>query len=101
MFDEEGSKNFSKANPERQCGVIKRVWKAKRIVQVEWADGTTWINDGKQLRLEKPKMNVAFVITCDGSGAEGWRKPDGQKVLAKGLLSCSSASGLAQMGLRC
>jgi hypothetical protein len=64
LFDEEGSKNFSKANPERQFGVIKRVWKAKKIVQVEWTDGTTWINDGKQLRIEKPKNNVAFVITC-------------------------------------
>ena len=64
LFDGQKPGSFSKANPERQFGVIKRVWKKKKIVQVEWADGTCWVNDGKELRIEKPKGNVSFIITC-------------------------------------
>ncbi len=35
LFDGKKPGSFSKANPERQFGVIKRVWKKKKIVQVE------------------------------------------------------------------
>jgi hypothetical protein len=64
VFDGSEPGSFSKDNPKRQFGVIKRVWKKKKIVQVEWTDGSSWLNDGKQLRIEKPKGNVAFIITC-------------------------------------
>ena len=64
LFDGDKPGSFSKENPERQFGIVKRVWKKKRVVQVEWNDGSTWINNGDQLRLEKPKGNVAFIITC-------------------------------------
>jgi hypothetical protein len=64
LFDGDDPGSFSKENPERQFGNIKRVWKAKKVVQVEWADGTCWVNNGEHLRLEKPKANVAFIVTC-------------------------------------
>jgi hypothetical protein len=64
LFDGDKPGSYSNENPERQFGVIKRVWKAKKICQVEWADGTTWTNDGRHFKLEKPKGNVAFIITC-------------------------------------
>jgi hypothetical protein len=64
LFDGDDPGSFSKENPERQFGIIKRVWKAKKIAQVEWADGSHWINNGEHLRLEKPKANVAYIITC-------------------------------------
>jgi hypothetical protein len=64
LFDVDDPESFSEENPERKFGNIKRVWKAKKVVQVEWADGTRWLNNGDQLRLEKPKADVAFIITC-------------------------------------
>ena len=64
LFDGAKPGSYSKENPERQFGVIKRVWKAKKKCQVEWADGTTWVNDGRHFKLEKPKANIALIITC-------------------------------------
>ncbi len=35
LFDDDKPGSFSKENPERQFGIVKRVWKKKRVVQVE------------------------------------------------------------------
>ena len=64
IFDGDKPGSYSKDNSDGQYGVIIRVWKAKKICQVEWADGTKWVSDGQHFRLEKPKRNVAFIITC-------------------------------------
>jgi hypothetical protein len=36
IFDGDKPGSFSRENPERQLGVIRRVWLDKDIVEIEW-----------------------------------------------------------------
>jgi hypothetical protein len=82
VFDGDNPGSFSKSNPERQLGTVARVWAGRKIAQVEYADGSKWMHRYDQLRIEKIKMDAAFMMTImivnaikapkDPLDKEGW-----------------------------
>ena len=82
IFDGKVPGSFSKTNKERQFGIVKRVWAGKRIAQVEWLDGSKNIVRYSELRIEKLKVDAAYMVTVmivnalkapkDPLDKEGW-----------------------------
>ena len=73
IFDGTVPGSFSSANPERQYGVVTKVWskkkKRERIVQVKWAGGESCRIGASDLRLEKAKLtgvNILTVLIAEG-----------------------------------
>ncbi len=63
IFDGNEPGSFSKDNPERQLGTIVRVWEGRTLVQVEWINGSRNLCRYDQLRVEKLKVDAAFMVT--------------------------------------
>jgi hypothetical protein len=63
IFDGCKPGSFSKDNPERQLGTIIRVWEGRKLAQVEWIDGSKNLCRYDQLRVEKLKVDAAFMVT--------------------------------------
>ncbi len=63
MFDGEVPGSYSKKNPERQFGTIDMIWPKRNLVRVEWIGGTNNLCKVEDLRLEKIKVNAAFIVT--------------------------------------
>jgi hypothetical protein len=82
IFDGGKPGSFSKDNPERQLGNIVRVWEGRKLAQVEWNDGSRNLCRYDQLRVEKLKVDAAFMVTLmmvnalkrpkDPLDKEGW-----------------------------
>ena len=62
LFDGNKPGSFSKDNPGRHLGVIKKTWPERKIVEVEWLDGSLNKCDAKDLRLERPKMTALLIL---------------------------------------
>ncbi len=62
VFDGKKPGSFSKKNPGRQFGVVKDIWLEKKVVEVEYLDGSKFKHDMKQVRLEKPKTTALLII---------------------------------------
>ena len=63
IFDGREPGSFSKANPERQKGIIVKIFKKQRIAQVEWLDGSRDLVKWRDLRIERLKADAAFFVT--------------------------------------
>jgi hypothetical protein len=63
IFDGDKPGSFSRENPERQLGVIRRVWLGKDVVEVEWLDGSKNLVKIKDVRIERPKATAAMILT--------------------------------------
>jgi hypothetical protein len=61
-FDGQRPGSFSKANPERQLGVVVNIWPEKKKVEIEYLDGSKFVHDFKRVRLEKPKMTALLIL---------------------------------------
>jgi hypothetical protein len=82
VFDGDKPGSFSKSNPKRQLGTVARVWAGRKLAQVEYADGSKWMHRYDQLRIEKVKVDAAFMVTVmivnslkspkDPLDKEGW-----------------------------
>jgi hypothetical protein len=62
IFDGDKPGSFSKDNPERQLGTIVRVWEDRKLPQVEWIDGSKNLYRYDQLKIEKLKVDAAFMV---------------------------------------
>jgi hypothetical protein len=63
IFDGDSPGSYSKVNPDRQKGTIIKIFKKKRVAQVEWIDGSKNIVKLRDMRIEKIKVNAAFFVT--------------------------------------
>jgi hypothetical protein len=82
VFDGDNPGSYSKSHPERQLGTVARVWAGRKLAQVEYADGSKWMHRYDQLRIEKIKVDAAFMVTVmivnalkvpkDPLDKEGW-----------------------------
>jgi hypothetical protein len=63
LFDGKKPGSYSKDHPERQFGTVVKVWVRKQIAQVEWLDGSKNIVRYNDLRIEKIKVDAAFMVT--------------------------------------
>ena len=63
IFDGNKPGSFSKENPERQKGTVIKIFKEKRLAQIEWLDGSKDIVKLRDLRIERLKVNAAFIVT--------------------------------------
>ena len=81
-FDGKTPGSYSKNNPERCFGIVKKVWTKKRLALVEYDDGSKYLHKYEQLRIEKVKVDAAFMVTImimealkktkDPLDKEGW-----------------------------
>jgi hypothetical protein len=62
LFDGSKPGSFSKDHPGRCLGIVKRIWPDKKIVEIEWLDGSKNMVKARDLRLEKPKMTALLII---------------------------------------
>ena len=82
LFDGKVSGSYSKQHPERQFGNVKRVWAGKKLAQIEWIDGSKNLVRFDDIRVEKVKVDAAFIVTVmmmnqpkapkDPLDKEGW-----------------------------
>jgi hypothetical protein len=63
IFDGDNPGSYSKVNPERQKGTIIKIYKDRRVAQVEWIDGSKNIVKLRDMRIERVKVNAAFFVT--------------------------------------
>ncbi len=63
IFDGKTPGSFSKDNPDRQMGTVVRVWSGRKLAQIEWTDGSKDLCRFDQLRVERLKVNAAFMVT--------------------------------------
>ena len=69
IFDGTEPGSFSSANPNRQFGVVTKVWARRKIVQVKWNDGESYRHGTGELKLEKAKLteaNILAVLIAEG-----------------------------------
>ena len=62
-FDGKEAGSYSADNPERCHGVVCQVWAGKKLAQVEYSDGSKYLHKFEKLRMEKPKVDAAFMVT--------------------------------------
>ncbi len=62
LFDGKKPGSYSKDNPERQFGNVKRVWAGRKLAQIEWLDGSKNLVKFEDLRVEKLKVNAALIV---------------------------------------
>jgi hypothetical protein len=82
LFDGKKPGSYSKDNPERQFGNVKRVWAGRKLAQIEWLDGSKNLVKFEDLRVEKLKVDAALIVTImmmeslkapkDPLDKEGW-----------------------------
>jgi hypothetical protein len=63
LFDGKEPGSFSKNNPDRQYGTVKRVWAGRRLAQIEWIDGSKNLVKYEDLKVEKIKVDAALMVT--------------------------------------
>jgi hypothetical protein len=63
MFDGNEPGSYSNDHPERQFGTVLRVWARKQIAQIEWLDGSKNMIKINDLRMERVKVDAAFLVT--------------------------------------
>jgi hypothetical protein len=63
LFDGNEPGSFSATNRERQFGTVLRVWPAKKLLQIEWLDGSKNIVKLEDVRTEKVKVDAAMMVT--------------------------------------
>jgi hypothetical protein len=83
-FDGKEPGSYSADNPNRCHGVVCQVWAGKKLAQVEYSDGSKYLHKFEKLRMEKPKVDAAFMVTVmivnslkapkDPLDKEGWPK---------------------------
>jgi hypothetical protein len=74
LFDGAKPGSFSKLHPERQYGVVTNLWREKKIVEVEYLDGSRFRHAFRQVRIEKPKTKALLILQVQK--AEGFKKED-------------------------
>ncbi len=70
LFDGNQPGSFSKDNPKRQFGNVKRVCAGRKLARIEWLDGSKNLVKFEDLRVEKLKIDAAFIDNHDDGGAE-------------------------------
>ena len=63
LFDGKKPGSYSKDNPDRQYGTVRRVWAGRRLAQIEWIDGSKNLVKYEDLRVEKIKVDAALMVT--------------------------------------
>ncbi len=62
LFDGKEPGSYSKDNPKRQFGNVKRVWAGRKLAQIEWLDGSRNLVKYEDLRMAKVKVDAAFIV---------------------------------------
>jgi hypothetical protein len=83
-FDGKEPGSYSKQNPGRCFGIIKQVWAGRKLEQVEYDDASKYLHKYEQLRVEKLKVDAAYMVTVmivnalkapkDPLDKDGWPK---------------------------
>ncbi len=63
IFDGNKPGSYSKEHPERQFGTVLKVWARKQTAQIEWLEGSKNMVKYNDLRVEKFKVDAAFIVT--------------------------------------
>jgi hypothetical protein len=63
LFDGKKPGSYSKDNPDRQYGTVRKVWAGRRLAQIEWIDGSKNLVKYEDLRVEKIKVDAALMVT--------------------------------------
>ena len=84
LFDGKRPGSFSKTNPSRQFGTVKKVWAGRRLAQIEWLDKSKNLVKYEDLKVEKLKVDAALIVTImmaealkgskDPLDKDGWPK---------------------------
>ena len=84
VFDGKVPGSYSKQNPKRCFGVVKQVLTKRKLAQVEYDDGSKYLHKCEELRIEKLKVDAAYMVTImivnalkkpkDPLDKDGWPK---------------------------
>jgi hypothetical protein len=62
-FDGSIPGSYSKDNPGRHCGVVTRIWADRKLVEIEYLNGSRYKHLFKEIRMEKPKTCAMLIIS--------------------------------------
>jgi hypothetical protein len=62
-FDGNIPGSYSKTNPGRHCGVVTRILADRKLVEIEYLNGSRYKHLLKEVRLEKPKTCAMLIIS--------------------------------------